>query len=42
MKRTAFNENSKLQIVSNDMVRRLSYTMEQLGEEERNKVVDQY
>ena len=42
MKRTAFCENAKIQIVSNDLVRRLSYTMEQMGEEERNKVVDQY
>ena len=42
MKRTAFNENSMLQIVSNDLVRRLTYTMEQMGEQERNKVVDQY
>ena len=38
MRRTAFEENSKIQVVSNDLVRRLSYTMEQLGEEERNSL----
>ena len=42
MKRTAFAKNVKIQIVSNDLVRRLSYTMEQMGELERNRVVDQY
>ena len=41
-KRTAMEQNSKIQIVSNDLVRRLCNTMEELGEQETLKVVDGY
>ena len=40
--KTAMNENSKVQIVSNDMVRRLQNTMEGLGPSYMVAVVDQY
>ena len=35
-------ENSKIQIVSNDLVRRLCNTMEELGEQGAQQVVDGY
>ena len=40
--KTAMNENSKIQIVSNDMVRRLLNTMEGLEAPMKGAVVDQY
>ena len=39
---TAMNENCKIQVVNNDLVRRLQNTCETLGAEEYSKVVDQY
>ena len=39
---TAMNENSKMQIISNDMVRRLKNTMEELGAPFKGAIVDQY
>ena len=36
------NENSKIQVVANDLVRRLLNNCEDLGPEEYAKVVDQY
>ena len=41
-RQTAMNENCKIQVVSNDLVRRLQNTCETLGAEEYTKVVDQY
>ena len=40
--KTAMNENSKLQIVSNDLNRRLKNTMEELGAPSKVAVVEQY
>ena len=39
-KKSAMEENSKMKILSNDLIRRLSNTMEELGNKERNVVVD--
>ena len=39
-KRTAMVQNSKVQVVSNDLVRRLCNTMEELGSQETNRMVD--
>ena len=41
-KRTAMEQNTKIQIVSNDLVRRMCNTMEELGEQERHVVIDGY
>ena len=41
-RRTAMEQNSKLQIVSNDLVRRMCNTMEELREIERYRVIDEY
>ena len=41
-KRSAMGEVTKAQILSNDMVRRLLLTGEDLPSEERRKVVDEY
>ena len=41
-KRTAMEQNSKIQIVANDLVRRMCNTMEELGEEETLSVIDNY
>ena len=35
-------ENIKIKIVSNDLVRRLNNSMEELGSSEATKVVDEY
>ena len=40
--RTAMNENSKMQILANDMIRRLLTTKEDLGADVKGAVVDQY
>ena len=40
--RSAMNENSKIQIVSQDMMRRLMNTKEELGAENRGAFVDMY
>ena len=39
---TAMNENSKQQVVSNDLIRRLLNTSQNMGATEFRKVVDQY
>ena len=39
-KKSAMEENTKIKILSNDLIRRLTNTMESLGGEERNLVVD--
>ena len=41
-KRSAMEENSKHQVLANDLVRRLCNSMEQLGEEERRRIIDGY
>ena len=41
-KATAMNENSKQQVVSNDLIRRLLNTSQNMGATEFRKVVDQY
>ena len=41
-KRSAMEENSKQQVLANDLVRRLCNSMEQLGEEERRRIIDNY
>ena len=41
-KDSAMEENSKIKIISNDLIRRLSNTKESLGEVERDKVVNGY
>ena len=41
-KRTAMEQNSKIQVVANDLVRRLCKTMEELGSQEIIKMVDNY
>ena len=41
-KRSAMEENSKQQVLANDLVRRLCNSMEQLGEEERRRIIDGY
>ena len=41
-KRTAMEQNSKMQVVANDLVRRLCNTMEEVGGQEIIKVVDNY
>ena len=41
-KRTAMEENVKIKIVANDLVRRLGNSMEELGGEESTRVVDGY
>ena len=41
-KDSAMEENSKIQTVSNDLVRRLCNTRQSMGAEEQQKVVDQY
>ena len=41
-RRTAMEENVKVKIVSNDLVRRLCNSMEELGSNETNRVVDGY
>ena len=41
-KRTAMEENIKIKIVSNDLIRRLGNSMEELGSIEATRVVDQY
>ena len=41
-KRTAMEHNSKIQVVSNDLVRRLCNTIEELGSQETIKVIDDY
>ena len=40
--KSAMNENTKIQIVSQDMVRRLMNTKEELGASNRGAVVDMY
>ena len=40
--RAAMDENSKINILSNDMMRRLLNTKEELGAEVRGAVVDRY
>ena len=41
-RRTAMEENVKLKIVSNDLVRRLCNSMEELGSEEMKRIIDGY
>ena len=41
-RRTAMEENVKLKIVSNDLVRRLCNSMEELGSEELKRIIDGY
>ena len=36
------NENTKIQVVSNDLVRRLLNSSEELGSKEKARIVDQY
>ena len=40
--KTAMNENTKIQVVSNDLVRRLLNSSEELGSKEKARIVDQY
>ena len=40
--KSAMNENTKIQIVSQDVVRRLLNTKEELGAKNRGEVVDRY
>ena len=40
--KTAMNENTKIQILSNDTVRRLLTTREDMGAETKGAVIDQY
>ena len=41
-KRTAMEDNIKIKIVSNDLIRRLGNSMEELGSGEATRVVDEY
>ena len=40
--KTAMNENTKIQVVSNDLVRRFLNSSEELGSKEKARIVDQY